>query len=178
MNKALLRGQLQTVKNNFALVQVGIALMAHPDARERFLESLAAVKGHSETSAVEYIAYVFDTEELLKRATREFRNAALRNCLKEMFELVKAYGDATNQSSIIKAAPEYQFLRVLRNCLSHDLRVHFTAYDEKLLPVVWSGLTLDRSMQDAPLPMRDFLSRSKALELIDEVIVYIEQRVG
>jgi len=26
--------------------------------------------------------------------------------------------------------------------------------------------------------MRDFLSRSKAMELIDEVIVYIEQRVS
>jgi hypothetical protein len=33
-------------------------------------------------------------------------------------------------------------------------------------------------MQDQPLPMRDFLSRQKAVELIDDVIRYVEEHVG
>lgn len=102
----------------------------------------------------------------------------LRNCLKEAFEIVKAHGEATGQADIIRAAPWYRFLRIVRNCLSHDMRLRFNAYDLKQLPVSWSGLTIDASMQDQPLQMRDFLSRPKAVELIDAVIEYVEQHVG
>jgi hypothetical protein len=174
----LLRGQLQTIKNNFALVQLGVALMAQPDALERFDESLHALRDHPETSSLEYIKYVFETDDLLRHATKEFRNSVLRNCLKETYELVKAYGDATSQAATIKAAPWYQFLRIVRNCLSHDMQIHFTAHDLKQLPVAWSGLMLERSMHNGPLQARDFLSRPKALELMDEVIAYVEKNVA
>lgn len=55
---------------------------------------------------------------------------------------------------------------------------HFNEYDLRQLPVTWSGLTIEASMQDQPLAMRDFLSRPKAVELIDDVIAYVEQHVG
>lgn len=58
------------------------------------------------------------------------------------------------------------------------MRLHFEKYDLQQLPVSWSGLTIDVSMEDQPLPMRDFLSRQKAVELVDEVIRYIEQHVS
>jgi len=177
MDKVLLRGQLQTIKNNFALVQLGIALMAQPDALERFEASMEALGSHPEKGAIEYIKYVFDTEDLLKHATRELRSSVLRNCLKESFELVTNYGQAANQAHTVKAAPWYQFLRIVRNCLSHDMQIHFNAHDLKQLPVTWSGLTIERSMQDTWLQSKDFLSRAKALQLMDEVISYIEQSV-
>jgi hypothetical protein len=50
----------------------------------------------------------------------------------------------------------------------------FTEYDLKQLPVSWSGLTIERSMNNKPLPMRGFLSRPKAVELMDDVIKYVE----
>jgi hypothetical protein len=178
MQQSDLRGQLQTIKNNFALAQMGIALMALPDAKERFVQAIEPLRDHSEAPSFDYITYVFESDDLLKHATTEFRNSVLRNCLKEAYELVKLYGDATGQSGIIKAAPWYQFLRIVRNCLSHDLQLHFTQHDLKQLPVTWSGLTLDRSMHDKPLQARTFLSRQKALELISEVIAYVEQNVA
>jgi len=178
MDKALLRGQLQTVKNNFALAQTGIALMAQPDALERFDATFAQIKGHPEANTFGYIRYVFETDELLRHATKEFRNSVLRNCLKEIFELVKLYGNETNQAAIIKSAPWYQFLRIVRNCLSHDLQIRFRDSDLKYLPVTWSRLTLDQSMHNGPLQMRDFLSRLKVLELMDAVIEHVEQHVG
>jgi len=95
---------MQTIKNNFALVQLGVVLIAQPDAPQRYDEALEAVKDHPETPSFSYIKYVFETDDLLKHATKEFRNAVLRNCLKETFELLKTYGDATNQAAIIKAA--------------------------------------------------------------------------
>lgn len=159
MDKALLRGKLQTIKNNFALVQAGIGLMAAPDTLERLDKVFAQVKHHPEANSVQYIRYVFETDDLLKHATNELRNSVLRNCLKETFELVKLYGDQTNQAIVVKAAPWYQFLRIVRNCLSHDLQMRFRESDLKRLPVTWAGLTLDRSMHNGPLQMRDFLSR-------------------
>lgn len=178
MDKKLLRGQLQTIKNNYAMAQLGIALMAQPDALEKFDKSLASIGASPEKATFEYIRYVFESDDLLRLATKEFRNSALRNSLKETFELVKLYGDKTNQAPTVKAAPWYQFLRMVRNCLSHDLHVQFTPSDLKKLPVSWNGLTLERSMQNSPLPMRDFLSRQKSMELIDAVIDYMETHVG
>lgn len=178
MDKARLRGQLQTIKNNFALVQLSIALAAQPDALQVFERTLEVVKDHREAESFAYIRYVFGSDELLKHATNQFRQSVLRNCLKETFELVKLYGEQHGQADVIRAAPWYRFLRIVRNCLSHDMRLHFEKYDLQQLPVSWSGLTIAVSMQDQPLPTRDFLSRQKAVELIDDVIRYVEQHVS
>ena len=177
MDKVLLRGMLQTIKNNFAMAQMGIALMTDEDAPQRFENILKLLKDHPETASFAYIRYVFESDELLKHTTNEFRNSVLRNCLKETFELVKLYGDETNQAHLVKAALWYQFLRIVRNCLSHDLQIQFTDHDLKKLPVHWNGLTIECAMQNKPLPMRDFLSRPKVIELMDAVIEHMEQHV-
>jgi hypothetical protein len=173
-DKTHFRGQLQTVKNNFALAQLGVALMGDEDALGRFEKTLEMVSGHPESQSLAYIRYVFQSDAFLKHATKEFRNSVLRNCLKETFELVKAYGKRTEQTALFRKAPWYAFLRIVRNCLSHDMLLCFTEYDLKQLPVSWSGLTIERSMNNKPLPMRGFLSRPKAVELMDDVIKYVE----
>lgn len=178
MNKQHFRGQLQTIKNNFALAQVGIALMAEPDALGKFKRTLDIVAGHPEAKHFAYIDYVFRSDSDLAHATNQFRNAALRNCLKETFELVKSYGEDTQQEAIVKAAPWYKFLRMIRNSLSHDMHLRFTPYDLKQLPLTWSGLTINSSMASKPLQARGFLTRSKAVDLIDEVIAYVDAHVG
>ena len=96
---------LQTQKNNYALVQAGVALMTGEDALERIYETFEVVKDHPEFSSFSYITYVVETDKLLKHATKELRNTVLRNMLKESFELVKLYGDTTGQSALVMAAP-------------------------------------------------------------------------
>jgi len=177
VDKKYLRGQLQTIKNNFAFVQLSVALIAQPNALEIFDDTLDTVKNHPETDSFSYIRYVFGSEELLKQSTNQFRQSVLRNCLKEAFELMKLYGEEHGQAEVIRGAPWYGFLRITRNCLSHDMRLRFNKYDLKQLPVSWSGLTIDASMQNQPLPMHGFLTRQKAVELIDDVIRYVEQYV-
>ena len=169
-----LRGQLQTIKNNYALVQAGIALMAAPDARDRLEEAFRTINKRSEERWT-YISYVFEDYDLLKSATKKLSEAVLRNCLKEMFELVKAYGSRTNQTPVIEAAPWYQFLRIIRNCFSHDMRLQFRPNDRRRLPITWSGLTIRASMHNKELSMSDFFTRQKAQELIDAVIDYLEK---
>ena len=157
-NKTHILGRVQTIKNNYALAQAGIALLALPDARTRLDEVFLLLEEHPETSTIRYIDYIFEDDELLKLATGQFRNAILRNCLKEVFEQVKLYGKGTNQMQVIEAAPWYQFMRIVRNCLSHDMKLLFRSYDLKQLPTSWSGLTIDASMHNSYLPMRGFLT--------------------
>ena len=163
MDKLLILGRVQTIKNNYALAQAGIALLALPDARARLQDVFSLLKEHPETQVIGYIDYVFEDSDLLKLATGQFRNAVLRNCMKELFEQVKLYGRETNQRQVIEAAPWYQFLRIARNCLSHDMKLRFRRYDLKQLPISWSGLTIDASMQDKELPMRGFLECERNL---------------
>ena len=176
VDKSLILGRVQTIRNNYALAQAGIALLALPDARTRLDQVFSSLQEYPEIQAIRYIDYVFENDDLLKLATGQFRKAILRNCMKEIFEQVKLYGRETNQMQLVEAAPWYRFLRIIRNCLSHDMKLHFRSYDLKQLPVSWSGLIIDASMQNLQLPMRGFLSREKALELVDAVIDYLETK--
>jgi hypothetical protein len=166
---------LQTVKNNYALAQAGIALMTFPDAEERLKVAFGAVADKEESASFNYISYVFRDDELLKLATSQLRNATLRNCLKETFEIVSIHAEQTGQLPTLKRASWYQFLRIIRNCLSHDFILTFTTADRKHLPVNWSSLTIDASMAGKHIPMRGFLTRLKALELIEEVRSYVKR---
>lgn len=170
MDKVDLRGQLQTIKNNYALVQAGILFLAQPDALAKFDEYSLLFLEHPEAKKFLYIRYVLESDELLKLATNQLRKSVLRNCIKEMFELVKKYGLETNKIKLLRASPLYQFLRMLRNSLSHDFFLRYSDHDLKLLPLTWSGLTLTSAMDGSELAMAGFLTRAKILELMDNVI--------
>lgn len=175
LDKVTLRGQLQTVKNNYALAQFGIALMAEEGALDRFKAIVEMLDGHTELNSITYITYLFESDALVKHATQQFRGSVLRNCLKEMFELVKTYGEKTKQTQAVEKAEWYQFLRMIRNCLSHDMLLDFRPGDLKRLPVKWAGITIDASMQGQALPPT--LTRSKSFDLIESVITYAENHV-
>jgi len=177
MSRAELRGKLQTIKNNYALAQAGSLFLAQPGAVTKFDEYFTTIADHPEAKTFGYIRYVFENDELLALAMSQFRTSVLRNCLKEMFELVKAYGMETNQIKLVRDAPWYQFLRMIRNSFSHDYCVRYREHDIKLLPITWSGLTLTAAMDGSKLPADGFLTRVKVLELMDDVIAYIEQHV-
>jgi len=55
MNKTELRGNLQTIKNNYALVQAGILFLAQPEAVQKFDEYSAAFTDHPEGRQFLYI---------------------------------------------------------------------------------------------------------------------------
>ena len=95
MDKQLIQCRIQTIKNNYALAQAGIALFTLPDARERLAEVYSLLKHHPETERIRYIDYIFEDYELLQSATNEFRNAALRGCIRELFEQIKHFGSDT-----------------------------------------------------------------------------------
>lgn len=58
MNKRLIRGRIQTIKNNYALAQAGIDLMALSDARVRLDEVFSSLKAHPETKFFRYMVAI------------------------------------------------------------------------------------------------------------------------
>lgn len=177
MNKAEFRGQLQTIKNNYALVQAGILFLAQPNALTKFDEYSLPFSEHAEAKKFLYIRYVLESDELLSLATNQMRKSVLRNCIKEMFELVKRYGMETDQIKLMRDSPWYQFLRMIRNSLSHDFFLRYKEHDLKYLPITWSDLTLTAAMDGNELAMAGFLTRIKIQELMDDVISYVEQHI-
>lgn len=176
MDKRYLREQLQTVKNNYALLQAGILFLAQPGARSDFDRYFQPIAAHPEASSIQYIRYVLESDALLKHATSQLRGTVLRSCLKEAYELVLAYARRSHQLDRVHSAAWYEFLRMVRNCLSHDFRLSFRTGDLKRLPVSWSGITLDAGMQHEQLP--DAFNRGAALALLDAVIAHVDDRLA
>lgn len=167
-------GYLQTIKNNYALTQAGIMLLSIPEAPQIFDEYYTVIADHPEAQ-FGYIKYVFQNDELLKHSTNELRKSILRNCIKEIFEILKVEFQSDQEKNILYSAPWYKFLRMVRNSLSHDFKFRFREYDKSKLPVSWSGLTITIDMDNDFLPMAGFLTRAKVQELIDEINEYIEK---
>lgn len=171
-------GYLQTIKNNYALTQAGILLLAAEDTPEKFDEYFTHISEKTEAKRIEYIKYIFKDYELLKHSTNELRKSVLRNCLKETFEMLKIELATSNEKEILFQAPWYKFLRMVRNSLSHDMKLRFRDYDREKLPVSWSDLTITIEMENNFLPMADFLTRDKAQQLLDEVFEYMKENIS
>lgn len=111
--------------------------------------------------------------KVLKIACEQLYDTAHRAALKELFELTKAYCEATRQTQELKSQPWFQFWRVVRNCFSHDMRFTFNLYDRKLLPITWAGVTLDTSLDGKPLT-HGRVSREKLRELLETAGAFVE----
>lgn len=100
MTKQDLCGKLQTIKNNYALAEVGVILMAQPDAATRMAENFEMSALFPDFKHIDYIKYWFKDPEALKHSLKEFRGAALRTVIKETYESVKDYCSKSKQTTV------------------------------------------------------------------------------
>ncbi len=175
-NKEKIKGYLQTIKNNYALTQAGILLLATPDAPQKFEEYYSKIFDHPEAQ-FGYIKYVIEDYGLMKHSTNELRKSVLRNCLKETFEMLKAELQSNKEKEVLLQAPWYRFLRMIRNSLSHDFKFRFRDYDKSKLPVSWAGLTITIEMDNNSLPMAGFLTMAKVQQLLDEISEFTDANI-
>lgn len=116
-------------------------------------------------------------QSVLKIALSELYDTVHRAALKELFEITKAYCEERGQLSLMQAQPWYEFWRIIRNSFSHDMRLNFNSYDKSVLPVFWSGVMLDLSLEGKPLTHGRF-SREKLQELLNEACAFVEKHVA
>ncbi len=97
----------------------------------------------------------------------------MRSLIKESFELIKDYCNDSNQSTSFKAERWYQFARIIRNCLSHNFKFEFNAYDRRLLPVTWKARTITLQMDGQHLEL-GFFGYVEAWELFQEFQEFVD----
>ena len=172
MTKNDLIGIFRTSQNNCKLVYASLILFAHEDAPAFYGKWSAALSIPKPFDENDILRLLRD-REVSKIAFTQLYDTVHRAAVKELFEVMKDYCEATNQSAALTSQPWYQFWRVLRNCFSHDFRFRFTDYDKKQLPVSWRAVTIDESMDGKHLT-HGVLSREQILAFIDDAKRFVE----
>ena len=150
MNKDNLISIFRTAHNNCKLVYASMIICSHDDLPSFYREWSAALNIPKPHDDLEIYALLQD-RKVFKIAFSQLYDTVHRAALKELFEITKDYCKTTSQESILTSQPWYQFWRMLRNCLSHDFKFTFSAYDKKKLPVTWRGVTIDLALEGKPL---------------------------
>ena len=140
MTKEELINQLTHAKNNYIM---GLAAHSVFDSGQAspLLKTHAAVFG-SYFVTFNQVAELLQDGRDRRISLDEFLKMLMRTLIKESFEHIKDYCEATNQYSSFKAQPWYEFARLIRNFLSHNCRFEFNKYDRDRLPVSWKNITI------------------------------------
>ena len=175
MTKDYLLGLYRTKLNHIQLTYASLVLWAYPDT-PRFFKEL-----HAEMSGIPKpfpnLLDLLNDETAMRISCEELYDSAHRSAIKELFPLTKLYCQNTGQLQVLKSQPWFQFWRILRNCWSHDMTFNFNPDEKALLPVTWSGVTLDISMNGQQLTHGQ-CSRDKLRELIETAQNYVSQQLA
>ncbi|MBE0547364.1 MAG: hypothetical protein IH627_06880 [Rubrivivax sp.] len=164
MNEASpLIGQYRTALNRIELAYASLVLWSYPDTPDYFDAIHDALDPKLQLFPT--VKRLVHDEKTMKIATDDLYMFAYRSALTDLFPLTKLYCHETGQLDKLKAQPWFIFWRILRNCFAHDLVFNFNPAEKALLPVKWSGVTIDESMNKKPLTHGQ-MSYAKMLELI------------
>jgi len=170
MGKSELLRMMTNARNNFTVGLAGVLMLDH--------DNISDIRGKSSLVLGENYELPFDQVEALlgedygnKLAVLfEFLNMLLRTFMKEAYELLKAYCRDTGQLRQMQCQTWFQFARIIRNCLSHDLRFDLSK-DMKLLPVTWKGKTITGGMHGARLD-HSFFGFNDAIQLFEDLQLF------
>ena len=110
---------------------------------------------------------------------RNYENSLLRTLIREAHELILLYCEETQQFSVYKAEPWFQFARILRNVISHKEGGTLREWPRDLLArgitsVTWRAKIFDTTM----LGQRLVFYPPDGLELVKDQIEFVEARLS
>ena len=175
MTKTNLLGVYRTSMNHIQLTYASLVLWSYPDTPTFFDE----LYGRMEDIPKPFpnLASFLHDKAAMRIACEELYDSAHRSALNELFPLTKLYCHETGQLEKLKTQPWFQFWRILRNCFAHDMLFNFNKDEKALLPVSWSGVTLDTSMNRKPLTHGQ-CSREKLRELFEAAQSFVSNDVA
>ena len=159
-----LLGQYRTAINRIHLAYASMMFWCYPDSARIFetIHDAMDAKLHL-FPAVKRLVH---DERTMKIACDDLYVLAYRSALTDLLPITKTYCHSTGQLEKLKAQPWFPLWRVLRNHFAHDMRFNFNDAERKLLPITWSGVTIDLSMNGKELTHGQ-MSYAKMLELIE-----------
>lgn len=165
-----LLGQYRTALNRIQLAYASLILWSYPDIPRVFDQIHDAMPDH--VRLFPDVSRLVHDDATMRIACEDLYTLAYRSALTDLLPLTKSYCHATGQIDKLKAQPWFQFWRILRNCFAHDLKFNFNPTERALLPVVWSGVTIDLSMNGQPL-RHGQMSYAKMKELIEAAQIFL-----
>lgn len=180
MDKEHILGMYRTKLNHIKLTYASLVMWSYPDIPQAFKELHREIQKNDKKGVSRLfpdIEQFVDDEVALKIATEELYASAHRAAVKELFPLTKYYCHNTGQLPALKSQPWFQFWRILRNCWSHDMKFNFNPDEKSLLPVEWSGVTIDLSMNGRELNHGD-CSYEKIRELIETAQGFVQNEIA
>lgn len=175
MNKTHLLGVYRTALNHIQLSYASLVLWSYPDS-PAFFEKLYGQLENIPKPFPGVVTFVRD-DVAMRIACEELYDSSHRAALKELFTLTKRYCANTNQLDRLKSQPWFQFWRLLRNCFAHDMVFNFNPAEKALLPVTWSGVTIDLTMNGKHLTHGQ-CSREKLRELLEAANTFIARELA
>ena len=175
MTKDHLLGLYRTKLNHIQLTYASMVLWAYPDTPKFFEELHAEMNGFPKPFP--NLLALLNNDTVMRIACEELYDSAHRSAIKELFPLTKLYCRNTGQLQALKSQPWFQFWRILRNCWSHDMTFNFNPDEKAVLPITWSGVTLDISMNGQQLT-HGRCSRDKLRELLETAQTYVSQNLA
>lgn len=175
ITKVELLGMYRTALNHIQLAYATLLLWSYPDSAGWF-ETLYGKLNNIPKPFPKITSFIRDKHSM-KIACKELYESAHRTALKDLFALTRWYCHETSQLSILEAQPWFQFWRILRNCFAHKMCFSFNESERKHLPVTWSGVTIDISMNGKTLTHGQF-SLEKLRELIQAAYKFLENDVS
>lgn len=136
-----LRNILGNLDQNLGLCSAAVALFGDLEALERLKAKNLTVGPHTLAGAT--VVAMLLNPPARWQAIGEFVALFSRVAVRDGFEAIRVYCQASDQEALLRAQPWYQFARLLRNSLSHDNKIHYRPSDHRDLPATWNGCTLD-----------------------------------
>lgn len=175
MIKSELLGLYRTSFNHIKLTYASLILWCYPETPDYF----DAVYDHMQQIPKPFgdLKVLIRDEKSVRIACEELYDSAHRAAVTELFPFTKRYCHDTCQLSELKRQPWFQFWRILRNYFAHDMVFNFSKDEKAILPVSWSGITIDLSMNGKQL-LHGQCSREKLRELLETANHYIVESVA
>jgi hypothetical protein len=157
-------GQYRTALNRIQLAYATLFLWSYPDTPGVFDAIYDAMD--PKLHLFPEVKHLVHDEKTMKIACEDLYMLAYRSALTDLFPLTTAYCHTTGQSEKLKTQPWFAFWRILRNCFAHEMVFNFNTAERAMLPVRWSEVTIDASMNRQPLKHGQ-MSYAKMRELIE-----------
>ena len=174
-NDSELLGQYRTAIHRIELAYASLVLWSYPDIPNVFNQIHEAMG--AEVKIFPEVGKLVNDQKTMKIACDDMYMLAYRSALTDLFPFTKNYCFSTGQIEKLKAQPWFQFWRILRNCFAHDMKFNFNPTERAMLPVTWSGITIDESMNNKPLNHGQ-MSYAKMLELIKAAQSFLRSDVA
>jgi hypothetical protein len=168
-------GQYRTALNRIQLAYASVLLWSYPEVPGLFRGLYDEMP--ERLRLFPDAARLVGDEVTMKIACNDLYALAYRSALTDLFPVTKSYCFSTGQLEKLKAQPWFTFWRILRNCFAHDMKFNFNPAERALLPISWSGVTIDLSMNGQPL-MHGQMSYAKMKELIETAQSFLANDVS